>query len=468
MEPTVARAVAVVTTGFGVALASLLYAFQARPMVPGKIVMATGNTPYHQLAETYRGDLERHGVTLDLKRSTEGFATLKALTDPTSGINAGFVKGGVVGSMQGKLAGLKGKEWRKGELDKIRSVGRLFYEPIWVFTRGDLPIASLRDLKGKRILVGTRQSGMRRIIMQLLRANGLDATSTTLLEQELAPDASQLSGGEADAGILILPADTERIQQLLRVPNIRLMDFSSEAAAYTNRFPAFTKVILNAGAVEFNPLVPSDDITLLTTTVALVVRADMDPALVSLLTSAVLNNPKSGFDTAGDPILFYKAGEFPSGSDPEYELSKDARLVYKSGEIPLLLRTVAPLNKRFGVPFSVTAFEAAHGAKMVLLIPLLAVLLPLMRILPALYVWNVRRRLVYWYRQLKTLERQIETNRGGDMVSWQAEIDRIDNGVRRIRVPLYFSDQLYDLRGHIDLVRQQLAAQLRPARMAAE
>jgi hypothetical protein len=105
---------------------------------------------------------------------------------------------------------------------------------------------------------------------------------------------------------------------------------------------------------------------------------------------------------------------------------------------------------------------------MVLLIPLLAILLPLMRVLPAIYVWNIRRRLIYWYRQLKNLERQIETHQGGDMMSWQAEIERIERGVRRIRVPLFFSDRLYDLRGHIDLVRQQLAAQMHPARMAAE
>ena len=48
--------------------------------------------------------------------------------------------------------------------------------------------------------------------------------------------------------------------------------------------------------------------------VALVVRPDMQPALVSLLTHAVVHNPKSGFDKHGDPVLFYRAGEFPSGT----------------------------------------------------------------------------------------------------------------------------------------------------------
>ena len=34
------------------------------------------------------------------------------------------------------------------------------------------------------------------------------------------------------------------------------MDFSAEAEAYDNRFPAITKVVLRKGAVEFNPVIP--------------------------------------------------------------------------------------------------------------------------------------------------------------------------------------------------------------------
>ena len=80
--------------------------------------------------------LDQHSAFLSAKRyqrlrqDTEGFGTLKALVDYNSGITAGFIKGGVVGSMQGRLAGEKSKGWRTGEIDKLRSVGRLFYEPI--------------------------------------------------------------------------------------------------------------------------------------------------------------------------------------------------------------------------------------------------------------------------------------------------------------------------------------------------
>jgi hypothetical protein len=48
-------------------------------------------------------------------------------------------------------------------------------------------------------------------------------------------------------------------------------------------------------------------------------------------------------------------------------------------------------------------------------------------------------------------------------------LDDIDNGVSKIRVPLAFSSQLYDLHMHINVVRQRLINQAdaqSPARAA--
>ena len=463
MRSKLAKRIALGVGGIILLLLIIVFALASSNAGYGKIVIATGNSQYHDLASTYQRDLQENGVNLELRDTTEGFATLKELVDD-SGVNAGFVKGGLVGSLQGRLASAKAKDWRATQIGKWLSIGRLFYEPIWVFTRGDLPIQSLRDLQQKRILVGLRDGGTRRIATQLLTANGVTANNATLIEEVLAPDGAQLREDKADAAFIIVSPDAENLQQLLRVPNIRLMNFAAEADAYTNRYPALTTLILREGAIAFNPLLPSADITLLATSAALVVRSDMDPALVSLLTHAVIHNPKTGFDKSGDPILFYKAGEFPSPDDPEFKMSNDALLVYKTGELPFLLRILAPLNKRLGLPFSLTAFTSAYAAQIaLLLIPLFAVGLPLMNALPKLYAWSVRRRLLYWYRQLTALERSLDSpERASHLRAKQADLERIDAAVTGIRIPLTFTDQLYDLRGHIDLVRQRLAARPLP------
>ncbi len=470
MENTYAKtAVASVLAGV-IGLASYGVVRETDTIGEGKIVMATGSSQYYELAESYRRDLERNGIKLEVQRLTEGFATLKTLLEPNSSLNAGFIKGGLVGSLQGRLATEKAKG-RHAEFGKLLSVGRMFYEPIWVYSRGDLHVASLRELKGMKIFTGTKESGSRRIVNQLLKANGIDKTNATLIDQDLPADAAPLFDGRADVAITIAPPDSDKMQELVRVPGIRLMDFSPEAEAYDNRFPALTRVVLRKGSVEFNPVIPSDDITLLATTAALVVRSDMHPALISLLTHAVVSNPKSGFDKQGDPVLFYRAGDFPSASDPEFTVPADSRAIYKSGELPFLLRFLAPLNTRMGIPFSYTAFINSYAAQVLLiLIPLLAVAVPLSKAIPAIYVWNVRRKLIYWYRQLKKLEKNLDS-RGAkyDLDAHQTELERIDGAVRRIRVPNFFSNELYDLRMHIDLVRQRLSGRhLAAMPMAAE
>lgn len=348
--------------------------------------------------------------------------------------------------------------WHQRQVDNIRSVGRLFYEPLWVFYKSEQPLKTLKELKGKTLYVGTKISGARRVVLQLLKANGVTDKNTTYIDEDLAGDASPLLSGKADAALMIFPPETEKIQALLRNGQLRLMDFANEADAYTNRFPAVSKLVLRQGAVEFDPDIPGADTTLLSTSVALVVRADLDPSLTSLLTYAVIQNPKSGFDKSGEPILFYQAGQFPNSNDPEFEIAPQARPLYQSGELPVLLRLLAPLTKQLNLPFWPAAVISENAGKSILLlIPLLSIIVPLVRLLPAIYNWTLRRRLLYWYRQLKVLEDTIKYPATSDHLSEKRhELDRIDRAVSKIRVPLYFADRLYDLRGHIGIVRQRL------------
>jgi uncharacterized protein len=433
-----------------------------KPGPEGKLVLASGGASgaYNELALAYKKELARFGVDVELHPLMEGRDTLRALfVDPNSDIQAGFIKGGIAASLQGRFATAEERHWHDRQVEALQSVGRVFYEPVWVFYGGSQPLSSLRELKGKKIYVGTKLSGGRRIALYMLRANGIDETNSTLIEEDLPADGAPLISGDANAAFLVLPTEARTIQQLLRNPNIHLMDFTAEAEAYADRIPALSARVMNQGAVEFNPDIPPSNITLVGTTAALVVRKDVHPAIVELLAHAVIHNPKPGFDLTGEPILFYRAGEFPTGNDPEFEVAPDVRRLYKTGELPFTLRDIGPLNQKLGMPFWVTAFVYQHGTRALLLaIPLLTVLWPLARFLPWLYPWTVRRRLLYWYRQLKVLETTLDQSPTLDhLAEKQEELDRIDRAVSRIRVPLPFADQLYDLRGHIELVSRRLA-----------
>lgn len=452
------------------------------PGPEGRIVMATGGAGglYHELAEIYKKDLRRYGVELDLRPQVEGVNTFKGLMpkyrsdfktydDANADIQAGFLKGGYSGSMQGSLASERAQIWRERQVASLRSVGRLFHEPIWVFHKGPAPLRSLRDLKSRKLYVGTKVSGSRRVVMQMLKANNVTDRNASFIDEDLPDDAGPLIRGEADAALMILPPESPKIQTLLRNQRISLMSFAEEADAYASRFPALSKVTLRQGAAAFDPPIPADDVVLLTTSVALVVRKTLSPSLVTLLTHAVMHNPKSGFDKEGDPILFYQPGQFPSANDPEFELAPEARQLYKSGELPMVLKGMTLALNRLHLPFWPAVFANERGIQTVLIaIPILSVIWPLMKLIPMFYTWTMRRRLLYWYRQLKTLEQSIDRRPSLDHLEFKrAQLERIDLAVSRLQVPLNMSDQLYDLRSHIDLVRQRLTAGPRPFRAPA-
>src|SRR5262249_7512051 len=116
-------------------------------------------------------------------------------------------------------------------------------------------------------------------------------------------------------------------------------------------------------------------------------------------------------------------------------------------------------NASLGIPFWVTAFAFLNATKIVLLaIPILSITIPLARFLPMLYTWMIRRRLLQWYDRLKEIEITLDHNpTHAQLAEADNALSRTDRAVSRLRLPRDFSDQLYNLRSHIDLVAQKLA-----------
>ena len=60
---------------------------------------------------------------------------------------------------------------------RLLSLGSLYYEPLWLFYRKDVPFEQLRDLAGRRLAVGPEGSGTRALVRRLLRDNGVDESA---------------------------------------------------------------------------------------------------------------------------------------------------------------------------------------------------------------------------------------------------------------------------------------------------
>ena len=393
------------------------------PAPPKLIAMTTASQTgnYFAVGQKYAEILKKSGITLDVRTSAGSPENVKRLLDAKSGVQVALLQGGTTNTL---------------ESPGIVSLGRVYLEPMWIFYRGEATIDGLIDLKGRKVVIGAAGSGTQALAMTLFKPNGITAENTTLLPLSGTQAIDALTSGAADAAIFTSAATSPLIQTLLRRTDLKIMSLK-HAEAYTRNFPYLSRIVLPKGAIDIANNIPSADIEMVAPMAALVVREDLHPALVALLVDAA----KTVHAPGG---LFHRVGDFPKALDPEFELSEDAERAYRTGP-NWLKRTL---------PFWLATFIERM---VVIAVPLAGVLLPLIKLGPAVYKWRIRRRLLYWYGRLKALESIVaEDARGESLDVQREELALIDVAVSKIPMPVAYSDQYYSLRAAIDLVRQRL------------
>ncbi|MBR0900679.1 ABC transporter substrate-binding protein [Bradyrhizobium tropiciagri] len=396
------------------------------PAPPSKVTMATAfkGASFDWFGQRYREHFAKANVAMNLRETDGALENLAFLQDPNSGVQIGFVTGGV--SNASLSSGLL-------------SLGTVDYLPIWIFYSSGEPIDRLVQLRGKRIAVGPVGSGTRHTAEAILGKGGVSAETATLVPLAGSAAAQALFDGKLDAALILGAPDASAVQSLLRAPNVRLMNFPT-AEAFTRIFPNLVRLVLPQGVVDVEANIPPNDISLIATTSSVLVRSDLHPAIVSLLLTTMV-------DVHSKPGIFQRAGEFPKPTDPDFPVAAAAIEFYKNG--PSYLQRHLPL------------WMTVHAQRAIaVLVTAIAIGLPAFHYLPLLYQWIMRRRLLYWYGELKSLEISIDSKASsGDLTPQQAELDRIERAVSQIRFPLAFADQIYDLRGHIHIVRRRFAPQ---------
>ncbi len=130
----------------------------------------------------------------------------------------------------------------------------------------------------------------------------------------------------------------------------------------------------------------------------------------------------------------------------EFRISDDAIRYYTSGK-SFLYRSL---------PFWLASLA---DRLLVILLPILVLLIPSVRLVPALYSWRIKSRIYRWYGALIALERGMFEDRESETerAEMLKRLDQIEESVNRMKMPLAFADQFYVLREHIGFVRQRLA-----------
>jgi hypothetical protein len=262
----------------------------------------------------------------------------------------------------------------------------------------------------------------------------MERTDLKVSNLDLVASVVGLLGGTLDAAVLVSAPESPLVQMLLQTPGIRLYEFP-QAEAYARRYRFLSPVALPRGVVDLSRNVPPRDIELVAATCSLVAREDLHPALVQLFVQAASRiHSGSGW--------IAHAGQFPSPLQSEFPLARDAERFYRTGP---------PLLQRY-LPFWLANFV---DRMWVALFSIAVILIPLARVVPPLYQFRIRSRIFRWYRALRQIEDALG-RKDVDAAKLLEELDKLDLKAERVTVPLAYTDELYNLRSHIALVRARL------------
>ncbi|HTS18075.1 MAG TPA: TAXI family TRAP transporter solute-binding subunit [Verrucomicrobiae bacterium] len=424
-------AIVVVSASIIVLIGAVYYFVKSAP--PTTIVMTSG--PEGSLFQTnalkYVGLLAQHGVKVKVLTSEGADENLRRLSDPSFPVDVGFVLGGMTNGASANLV----------------SLGSISHQPLLIFYRGE-PVEILSAFAGKRLAIGPPGSGTRALALMLLQANSVSTNGgTTFLNWEATPAAKALLDGSVDAVFLMGEAASPAVlRQLLRAPGVRLYSFT-QAAAYTRRFTYLNTVTLPQGAIDFGSNLPPRDVTLVGPNVELIARNTLHPALSDLLLEAARQ-------IHGRATVLQQKGEFPAPIENDFPISDDAARFYKSG-------------RKFFYRYLPFWLASLTSRILVVFVPMLVIAVPVVRSIPSFYRWRVRTQIYRWYRALLTVERRLLTETNPDKRAQLLQrLEHIEAAVNKMRIPAFFGDQFYGLRGHIDYVRQ-LAEQTIPEKKTA-
>lgn len=397
-----------------------------RLLPPRTVVMTTGpeGGGYREFGEKYRAILARSGVTLELRPSQGDVENIRRLQDAGTGVSVGFVGGGLT---------------TEADSPKLVSLGTIAYYPLWIFCRGITAPDRLRQLRGKRVAIGTEGTGTRALALELLRANELE-NAVTQVSLPFAESGDALLAGEVDCACMLTTAEAPAVKKLLSDKRVNLLEFE-RADAYLALYPYLRKVVVPEGVGSLSVNLPPRDVPLIASTLSLLVREDLHPAIQFLLLRAAdeIHSPRG---------LLRQPGQFPAAEAVDLPLSSEAKSFYKSGGNFL----------QKNLPFWLWAF-AAHF--LLYVIPLIVILYPLSKAIPALVALVVDTRLNRIYGELRELESRIAPGEPRDEL---AETFRgLEKRVEEMRVPTSHARSLYNLRQHLNLVRERLTSAAPPA-----
>ncbi len=391
----------------GILVAVLAFSLASRwvePAPPDRLRLAVGpeGGSYHWLGQRYQEVLAQQGLEIELVESTGSPESLDLLLAGEA--EAAFVKSGVT----------------PVEDSSLQSLASLYFEPLWVFTK-ESEVDDLLVLEDLQIAVGEPQSGGYFLAEKLLRGTG--AMARNQLVQVGGIEAFQ--NGSVDVVFLIASPNNPDVRTLLETEGVELISFR-RAAGFTKHYPFLSQLSLPEGSIDLAKNLPHQQTEMLAPAATLVVGEKFHPALAGVVLAAArtLHSPAGPLN---------QRGAFPSPDYVSFPLTHEAEFFHENG----------PSFFHGRLPYKTAAVLERI---LILLLPLVTVVLPLAKILPAIYNWRMKSKIYEPYKELLEFEGQEYD---------EERLDAIEAKVRSLlTMPPAYGPEVHQLLAHIHRIRR--------------
>ncbi|OAI40049.1 hypothetical protein AYO40_05240 [Planctomycetaceae bacterium SCGC AG-212-D15] len=400
------------------------------PSPPRKFKLATGapTGAYAANGKKYQERLGKLGLGVELVASNGSIDNIQKLVNGEADV--AFVQGGTYSP----------------ELDpdhKLRGMVAIYLEPLWVFYRGE-PAARLADFAGRKISIGPVGSGTAAVGKALLDAHGIDEKNSKVLNLTSADARQQLEEGTLDVGMFVSSYEDQNVQELLKNKKIQLMNFQRHDTAHSRQFTYLTPVKLHEGVIDLRSNIPREEVTLLAPAAMLVCREELHPHVIEqvLKTARAIHSQGNKMDAPN---------RFPTLDGVDVAIHESAETYMKSGESAL-----SKLLPYWGVRLILQA--------RILILPLIAVWVPFLKILPMIYNYRVNQLLKKHYRVLRDVESAIsQATNAVDLRDRIEILDHLRSAMESLsrKVPAQMQRDVYNWRLHVSLVRSEAIDRLR-------
>lgn len=409
----------------------------AEPPPPSKFTFAAG-TPggsYEEVAQRYKTFFKKYDIEVEILPSTGPLANLQQMVNPEANprIDVALTQSGLAREVKG--------------IDQLAYLGSIDYEPIFFLMRKDRLSAHASDffidsLATKKIGIGEPGTGTEVQFERLLALNKMSINNKDYVAQSDHQSVEDVLSGKLDGMVLVDGIQSKNMQALLNAPDVVLLS-PTRVEAYHRLLPYLDVLTIPEGSISLVDNVPAQDLQILSTTTALVVQKDLNPAIQFLLIKAAV-------EISGAASFFAGQDTFPKFSESTIVRSQVAQEYFLKGSpyfdrhLPFWL---AELLDRFAY----------------VLMPFLAFAYPMLIGLPTYRHKRLTRRIWTSYGKLKELELELSDEFDPAKASEYLErLDKIEAEAMRVRIYGSQGADYFKHRQHIHFVRALLYEKVHP------